>query len=283
MPKTFRLNDLVLGQGQPFLLIAGPDVIESEEHAVDHAGAIKEITGSLGIPYIFKASYDKANRSSHKSFRGPGLEKGLSVLAKVKSKTGVPVLSDVHSIEEIAPAAEVLDVIQIPAFLCRQTSFIQAVAKSGTAVNIKKGQFVAPWDVKNIVEKVRSAGNERIFISERGTSFGYNNLVSDMRSLSIMREYGYPVIYDATHSVQLPGGLGHASGGQREFVLGLSRAACGMGCDGLFLEIHRTPDSAPCDGPNMLPLDQLESLLRQAKQIHDLVSKQSSPELAKKP
>jgi len=273
MPKAVQVvRDVFIGEGRGLALIAGPDVIESEAHAVEHAGAISEIARGLGIPYVFKASYDKANRTSGDSFRGPGLKKGLEILKKVKEKTGVPVLSDVHTEHEVKAAAEVLDILQIPAFLCRQTDMVVAVARAGKVVNIKKGQFLAPWDVRHVIDKVLSAKNERIIVTERGATFGYNNLVSDMRSLPILRGFGYPVIYDATHSVQLPGGQGHASGGQREFVTGLARAACGMGCDGIFLEVHRTPDDAPCDGPIMLHLSELESLLRQAQAIYNITA-----------
>ena len=263
-----RVGSVVIGApNRPPVLIAGPDVIESERHCLRHAERLRAIADRVGVPLIFKCSYDKANRSSHRSFRGPGWRRGLPILAKVRRQVGVPVLSDVHCRAEVAPAAEVLDILQIPAFLCRQTDFVMAVARAGTAVNVKKGQFLAPWDLRNVVEKIVAAGNRRILLTERGVSFGYNNLVSDLRALPILGELGYPVIYDATHSVQLPGGLGDRSGGQRQFVMGLARAAVAMGCDGLFLEVHENPDRAPCDGPNMLPLRQVEVLLRQVTAI----------------
>ncbi len=265
------VGNLRIGRGQPPVVIAGPDVIESETHALSHAERLKAITDRVGLPFIFKCSYDKANRTSLDSYRGPGLKKGLAILAKVKAQLHVPVLSDVHCRAEIESAAEVLDVIQVPAFLCRQTDFVVAVAKTRKVVHLKKGQFLAPWDMAHVVEKVRRAGNEQIMITERGTTFGYNNLVSDLRSLPILRRLGYPVIYDGTHSVQLPGGQGTSSGGQREFVPGLVRAAMAMGCDGVFLEVHEQPDKAPCDGPNMLPLAELETLLTDVKTIAALI------------
>ncbi len=273
-----RVGGVTVGAPRGALvLIAGPDVIESERHCLRHAERMRAIADRVGVPFIFKCSYDKANRSSHRSFRGPGWRKGLPILAKVHREVGVPVLSDVHCPEEIAPAAEVLDVMQVPAFLCRQTDFVMAVAKTGRVVNVKKGQFLAPWDMRNVVEKVVAAGNRRILLTERGASFGYNNLVSDLRALPVLRELGYPVIYDATHSVQLPGGLGDRSGGQRQFVIGLARAGVAMGCDGLFLEVHEDPDHAPCDGPNMLPLRQLETLLRQVTAIQAAVRQTDRP------
>ena len=248
-------------------MIAGPCVIESEKHAVDHAKAINEISKKLDIPFIFKSSYDKANRSNVTSYRGPGVDEGLEILAKIKKDLGVPVLSDVHCRIELDKVKKVLDVIQIPAFLCRQTDFVVEIAKVAKVVNIKKAQFLAPWDIKNIIEKVESTGNKNIVITERGTTFGYNNLVSDMRSLEILAGFEYPVIYDATHSVQLPGGEGMASGGERRFVPGLSRAAVAVGCNGLFLEVHKEPRKAPCDGPNMIDLKTLEKLLKDVKKI----------------
>jgi len=271
MVRVVRVNNIKIGGRNPFVLIAGPCVIENERHALEHALTIKNICKRLDIPFIFKSSYDKANRSSLKSYRGPGIDEGLEILKKVKKDLGVSILSDVHCRTEVRKAKKVLDIIQIPAFLCRQTDFVIEVAKTGKVVNIKKGQFLAPWDIVNIIEKVRSTGNDNIIITERGTSFGYNNLVSDMRSLEIMREYGFPVIYDATHSVQLPGKIGIASGGERRFVPGLSRAAIAMGCDGLFLEVHKDPDRAPCDGPNMIDFGTLEKLLRQVKKINRIV------------
>lgn len=271
MTKEIKVKDVKIGGKNPLVLIAGPCVIENEKHAVEHAKAIKDICKKEGVGFIFKASYDKANRSSVKSYRGPGIDEGLEILAKIKKDLSIPILSDVHCRTELDKAKKVLDVIQIPAFLCRQTDFITEVSKAAKVVNIKKGQFLAPWDIKNVIEKVESAGNKNIIITERGTVFGYNNLVSDLRSLQILSEYGYPVIYDATHSVQLPGGEGAASGGERKFVIGLSRAAVAMGCDGLFLEVHKDPDKAPCDGPNMITLEMLEKLLKDANKINNLL------------
>ena len=262
-----KLCGFDVGLDRPFFLIAGPCVIESEQLQMDVAGRLKEITGSLGIPFIFKSSFDKANRSSGKSFRGPGREAGLAVLAKVKAQLGVPVITDVHSEDDIAPAAAVCDVLQTPAFLCRQTDFIRAVAQSGRPVNIKKGQFLAPHDMKNVIDKARDAARdaglpEDSFLAcERGASFGYNNLVSDMRALAIMRETGAPVVFDATHSVQLPGGQGTSSGGQREFVPVLARAAVAVGVSGLFMETHPDPAKALSDGPNAVPLKHMPALL----------------------
>ncbi|MGX5649656.1 3-deoxy-8-phosphooctulonate synthase [Hydrogenophaga borbori] len=262
-----KLCGFDVGLDRPFFLIAGPCVIESEQLQMDVAGRLKEITGSLGIPFIFKSSFDKANRSSGKSFRGPGREAGLAVLAKVKAQLGVPVITDVHSENDIAPAAAVCDVLQTPAFLCRQTDFIRAVAQSGRPVNIKKGQFLAPHDMKNVIDKARDAARdaglpEDSFLAcERGASFGYNNLVSDMRALAIMRETGAPVVFDATHSVQLPGGQGTSSGGQREFVPVLARAAVAVGVSGLFMETHPDPAKALSDGPNAVPLKHMPALL----------------------
>jgi len=260
-----------IGGGNSLVLIGGPCVIENESSALRHAEKIKAIAGRLDIPYIYKSSYDKANRTSSRSYRGPGLAKGIKILEKVKKETGLPVLSDVHCREELKTAAGVLDIIQIPAFLSRQTDFITAVAKTKKTVNVKKGQFMAPWDVRNVVEKIESAGNRSIIITERGVSFGYNNLVSDMRALAILAELGYPVVFDATHSTQLPGGLGKASGGERRFVPLLARAAVAAGCDGLFLEIHEKPESALCDGPNSIALKDLEELLVMVKEIHSIV------------
>ena len=251
-----------IGAGQPPVIIAGPDVIESADHVLRHAERMQQMCRRAGLPYILKCSYDKANRTSAAAYRGPGLKKGLAVLAKVKRTLGVAVLSDVHCREDIESAAAVLDVLQVPAFLCRQTDFVIAAAKARKPINIKKGQFLAPWDMRHVIAKAEMAGNPNILVTERGASFGYNNLVSDLRSLQIMAAFGCPVIYDGTHSVQLPGGLGHASGGQREFVPALVRAAIATGyCHGVFLEVHEDPDHAPCDGPNMLRLDQLPALL----------------------
>ncbi len=250
-----------VGLDQPLFLMAGPCVIESEQLALDTAGRLQEITRALGIPFVYKSSFDKANRSSHDSFRGLGLEAGLRILEKVKQTLGVPVVTDVHEDTPFAEVASVVDVLQTPAFLCRQTNFIQDVARQGKPVNIKKGQFLAPWDMQNVVEKARATGNQQIMVCERGVSFGYNNLVSDMRSLVVMRDTGCPVVYDATHSVQLPGGQGTASGGQREFIPALARAAVAVGIAGLFMETHPNPAQAKSDGPNSWPLDCIQELL----------------------
>lgn len=262
-----------VGLDQPFFLIAGPCVIEGEQFAVDTAGLLKELTQRLHIHFIYKSSFDKANRTSSKSYRGPGIEEGLRILEHVKKTVGVPVLTDVHDDSPIEEIAAVVDVLQTPAFLCRQTNYIERVARQNKPVNIKKGQFLSPWDMKNVAEKALAVGNKHIMVCERGASFGYNNLVSDMRSLAIMRETGCPVIFDATHSVQLPGGLGGSTGGQREFVPVLSRAAVAVGIAGLFMETHPDPDRAPSDGPNMWPLDKLEELLQSLKQIDEVVKK----------
>jgi len=269
--KPVHVGGLVVGGGSPLVLIAGPCVIEDEERTRDIALYLKKLTDEMDIPFIFKASYDKANRTSGKAYRGPGLERGIEILKAIRGDLGIPILSDVHSREEIEKAAEILDVVQIPAFLCRQTDLVREVARLARAVNIKKGQFLAPWDVRNIIEKVLSEGNERILVTERGTSFGYNNLVVDFRSLPLLRREGYPVIFDATHSVQLPGGQGTASGGQREMVPCLMRAAAAVGIDGLFLEVHPDPEKALCDGPNSLYLDALPELLSTVKSIDRLV------------
>jgi 2-dehydro-3-deoxyphosphooctonate aldolase (KDO 8-P synthase) len=256
-----------VGPDRPFFLIAGPCVIESEALVMEVAGRMREITRELGIPYVFKASYDKANRSSKGSFRGPGLEQGLRILAAVRSQLGVPVLTDVHEDTPLAEVAAVVDVLQTPAFLCRQTNFIVGAASQGKPVNIKKGQFLSPWEMRNVVEKARSTGNQQILVCERGFSFGYNNLVADMRSLAVMRETGCPVVFDATHSVQLPGAQGGASGGQREFVPVLARAAVGAGVSGVFMETHPDPSQALSDGPNAWPLGRMRALLTVMKQI----------------
>ena len=269
--KIITLGNLRIGGGAPLAVIAGPCVIESKESALRHAAALKEKADRVGVSYIFKSSYDKANRSSLGSFRGPGLEKGLEILAAVKDKIGVPILTDVHEIDQVGAVKEVADVLQIPAFLCRQTDFVLAVAKSDRVVNIKKGQFLAPWDMRNIVEKISSTGNDKILLTERGASFGYNNLVSDMRSLVVLRELGYPVVFDATHSLQLPGGLGHASGGERKYIPALARAGVAAGVDALFMEVHEDPDHAKSDGPNSLDLKDFEGLLRVVKEIDALV------------
>lgn len=269
--REIKINEIRIGNGNPLLLIAGPCVIESERECYNTAKRLKEITAELNIPLIFKSSYDKANRTSIDSPRGPGLKKGLKILKNIKDKLNLPILSDVHSKDEIKEAANVLDVIQIPAFLCRQTDFVIAVAKTKRIVNVKKGQFLSPWDTKNIIKKIESTGNKNILITERGFSFGYNNLVADMRSIPIMRQFGYPVVFDATHSVQLPGGAGTSSGGQREFVAHLARAAAAVGCDGIFMEVHPCPDKALCDGPNMINLDNLFLILKQLKEIDNLI------------
>ena len=271
MRDPVNIGRLVIREEGPFFLIAGPCVVESEDMTLAVADFLRETGESLGIPVIFKASYDKANRTSVDSYRGPGIDRGLEILRKVKEKTGLPLLSDVHSAGEIEKASAVLDMIQIPAFLCRQTDLLLAAGRTGLAVNIKKGQFLAPWDIKGAAAKVVSTGNRRVLLTERGTSFGYNNLIVDIRSIAVMKSFGFPVVFDATHSVQLPGGLGSSSGGQREFVKHLSRAAVAAGADGLFLEVHPDPDSALCDGPNSLPLDQVRPLLTLLKEIHCLV------------
>ncbi|HUB89938.1 MAG TPA: 3-deoxy-8-phosphooctulonate synthase [Dyella sp.] len=267
-----KLCGFEAGLNQPLFLIAGPCVVESEQLQVDTAGKLKEITGRLGVNFIFKSSFDKANRSSGTSFRGLGMEEGLRILAEVKRQVGVPLLTDVHEYTPMNEVAAVVDVLQTPAFLCRQTNFIQNVARAGKPVNIKKGQFLAPWDMKNVVDKAKAVGNDAIMVCERGASFGYNNLVSDMRSLSVMRETGCPVVFDATHSVQLPGGQGTSSGGQREFVPVLARAAVAVGIAGLFAETHPDPSKALSDGPNAWPLDKMEALLQTLLEL-DAVTK----------
>ncbi|HET9574838.1 MAG TPA: 3-deoxy-8-phosphooctulonate synthase [Nitrospira sp.] len=269
MSTLVDIGSFKVGQGQRPFLIAGPCVIESEQLAMETASRIAEIAKSLGIPYVFKSSFDKANRTSITSFRGPGLEKGLQVLAKVKKQVGVPVLTDVHTEEQATEAGKVVDVLQIPAFLCRQTDLLIAAAKTGKVVNVKKGQFLSPLEMANAVKKVEECGNRRIVLTERGSSFGYNNLVVDMRSFPILRGFGYPVVFDATHSVQLPGGGGTQSSGQREFVEPLACAAAGAGVDGFFMEVHPNPDEALSDGPNMVPLHQLKSLLERVMRICD--------------
>lgn len=269
--REISAGNIKIGNNNPLAFIAGPCVIESEESALKAARRIKEISDSRNIPVIFKSSYDKANRTSVNSFRGPGIKDGLAILDKIKKETGLSVLSDVHSVDEIEKAAEVLDVIQIPAFLCRQTEIVIAAARTGKTVNIKKGQFLAPIDVKNIIDKVLSAGNSNIMITERGTSFGYNNLVVDMRSIPIIQGFGYPVVYDATHSVQLPGGQGSSSGGQREFIETLARSAVAAGCDAVFMEVHENPDEAPCDGPNMLPIEEFSVLAERLMELSKIV------------
>lgn len=270
--KTIRLNETIrFGENDPFVLIAGPCVIESEDLVLKTADAIKKVTDRLGIPFVFKASYDKANRSSIYSRRGPGLEKGLEILSKVKEKIGVPLTSDIHEANQASPAGDVLDILQIPAFLCRQTDLLVAAAQTGKIINVKKGQFLAPWDMKNVITKLEEAGNTNIMLTERGASFGYNNLVVDMRSLPTMRSYGYPVIFDATHSVQIPGGNGTSTGGKREFVPYLSRAAVAAGVDAVFMEVHPDPDQAWSDGPNMVKLENLEETLKPLREIDAIV------------
>jgi len=269
--KEITVGNVKIGGDRPLVLIAGPCVMENEKATLHCAERLMTIANGVSIPLVFKASYDKANRTSVTSFRGPGLTEGLRILSRVKEALGVPVLSDIHSIEQVAPAAAVLDVIQIPAFLCRQTDLVVAAARSGRVLNIKKGQFLAPWDMENVIGKAVASGNDRVVLTERGVSFGYNNLVSDMRSLPIMRRMGYPVIFDATHSVQLPGGQGGSSGGQREFVEYLARAAVATGIDGVFMEVHEDPDKALCDGPNSIRLDDLPVLLKKLKAIDAIV------------
>jgi 2-dehydro-3-deoxyphosphooctonate aldolase (KDO 8-P synthase) len=271
MMKSLALDQFSIGGDNPLVLIAGPCVLENQEHALSLAVALQEIALRVGIGLVFKASYDKANRTSVTSYRGPGLDKGLQILQTVKEKTGLPILSDIHDVSQVKPAAEVLDILQIPAFLSRQTDLLVAAGESGRVVNIKKGQFQAPWDIENAIGKVLSTGNDQILLTERGSSFGYNNLVSDMRSLVIMRQTGYPVVFDATHSVQLPGGAGSASSGQREFIAPLSRAAVATGVDALFWEVHENPAKALCDGPNSLQLDSVEGLLRQMLALDKIV------------
>ena len=269
MTRQITIGKVHIGGNSPLLIIAGPCVIEDKDITLHTARKLKEICSGLGLPLLFKSSYDKANRSSIDSFRGPGMEKGLDVLSEIKDTLGLSVISDVHSVEEVGPASKVLDAIQIPAFLCRQTDLITAASMTGKPVNVKKGQFLAPWDVKNIIWKFRSTGNENLIITERGTSFGYNNLVVDFRSIPIMRSYGYPVILDVTHSLQFPGGLGTSSGGQREFAGQLMRAAAVMDVDGLFMEVHPEPNKALSDGPNMIPLGEVEGLLRTVRRIYE--------------
>ena len=270
--KIVNVRNLAIGQRQPLVFIAGPCVIESHESCLKLADKLKTIFQAKKLPFIFKASYDKANRTSVNSYRGPGVKEGIKILADIKKRLDLPILSDVHSEEEIPIVSETLDIIQIPAFLCRQTDLILAAAKTGKPINIKKGQFLAPWDMKAVVEKVRSTGNEQILLTERGTCFGYNNLVSDMRSLVIMRELGYPVIYDATHSVQLPGGQGNVSGGERNMVIPLARAAVATGCDGLFLEVHENPEKALSDAATMLSIEALPNLIDHVLEIHRVVT-----------
>ncbi|MDD5247174.1 MAG: 3-deoxy-8-phosphooctulonate synthase [Candidatus Omnitrophica bacterium] len=267
--RQLTIGNVKIGKGCPLVLIAGPCVIESQKQCLQSARRIKEIAKEAGIPFIFKSSFDKANRLSLDSYRGPGIKEGLDILCRVKEELKLPLLSDIHCRQEIVAAAEVLDIIQIPALLSRQTDLVLAAARTGKVINLKKGQFLAPWDILPIIKKIEATGNKKILITERGVSFGYNNLVADLRSLKIMGDFGYPVIFDATHSVQLPGGRGKSSGGQREFVPGLSRAAAAFGCQGLFLEVHSDPDKALCDGPNMISLKELKNLLRQIRRIEE--------------
>ncbi|MEO0757648.1 MAG: 3-deoxy-8-phosphooctulonate synthase [Cyanobacteria bacterium J06648_16] len=275
-----RITDtLTIGDGQPLALISGPCVIESEDFTLKMASEIRKICDRLGIAYIFKSSFDKANRTSVQSFRGQAMDTGLKILQRVKDEVGVPVLTDIHESYQAAPVAEVVDVLQIPAFLCRQTDLLLAAAATGRAINVKKGQFLAPWDMKNVVNKLISGGAENLLLTERGTSFGYNTLVVDFRGLPQMRALGYPVVFDATHSVQMPGGQGTKSGGQREFVPYLARAATAIGVDALFMEVHENPDQALSDGPNMVPLHQLEPLLKQILAMRDALSVAPSVEL----
>jgi len=271
MGKEITLGSVKIGGNRPLALIAGPCVIENEAATLRCAERLMTICNGVSMPFIFKASYDKANRTSVTSFRGPGLKEGLRILAKVAESMGLPILTDVHSVEEVQEVASVADVLQIPAFLCRQTDLVVAAARTGKAVNIKKGQFLAPWDMGNVVDKVLSTGNTQVILTERGAAFGYNNLVTDMRSLPIMRGLGYPVVFDATHSVQIPGGLGGSSGGQREFVEYLARAATATGLDGLFLEVHEDPEKALCDGLNSIRLDDLPVILKKLKAIDAIV------------
>ena len=271
MGNNIQIGPLTINENGPFFIIAGPCVIENEATTLEVATFLRHTGDDLDIPIIFKTSYDKANRTSLNSFRGPGIEKGLKIIQKVKDETSLPVLSDVHHIDEIKKVTGILDVIQIPAFLCRQTDLVLTAARTGLPINIKKGQFLSPWEIGPAIEKVTSTGNHCILVTERGTSFGYNNLVVDMRSIAILKDFGFPVVFDATHSVQLPGGDGTCSGGQSEFVSHLSRAAVAAGADGVFMEVHPDPESALCDGPNSLPLDMLSPLLRMLKEIHGLI------------
>jgi 2-dehydro-3-deoxyphosphooctonate aldolase (KDO 8-P synthase) len=274
--KPGKGDPIQVGPPQPLLLIAGPCVLESEELARETAAALKEIAARLSISFVFKSSFDKANRTSLDSYRGPGLAEGLKILARIRQEFNVPVISDIHETNQVQEASAVLDVLQIPAFLCRQTDLLVAAARSGKAINLKKGQFVSPWDMANAVNKIRAAGGRNLMLCERGFALGYNNLVVDMRSLPVLRSLGCPVIFDATHSVQLPGGAGGSSGGQREFIPPLARAAVAAGVDGLFMEVHPQPEKALCDGPNSMPLDRVETLLKMLLKIHAVVSEKKS-------
>jgi 2-dehydro-3-deoxyphosphooctonate aldolase (KDO 8-P synthase) len=268
-----RVGEILIGKGNPLVLIAGPCVIENEEMAFMTAIKLKEICDRLKLPFIFKSSYDKANRTSLSSFRGPGMEKGLRILNDIKKRFSIPVISDVHSVEEVKAASQILDVLQIPAFLCRQTDLVLSCSRTGKPVNIKKGQFLSPWDVKNVIEKFVSTGNHHLMITDRGTSFGYNNLVVDFRGFPVIRSFGYPMLFDVTHSLQLPGGEGSQTGGQREFAAPLARAAAAAGVDGLFIEVHPNPSRALSDSATMLPLDEMEALLNQVKAVYETVRK----------
>ena len=271
--EEVRVGQILIGKGNPLVLIAGPCVIENEEMVFTTATKLKEICDRLGLPFIFKSSYDKANRTSLSSFRGPGMEKGLRILNDIKKRLSIPILSDVHSVEEVKTASQVLDVLQIPAFLCRQTDLILSCSRTGKPVNIKKGQFLSPWDVKNVIEKFISTGNHHLMITDRGTSFGYNNLVVDFRGFPVIRSFGYPMLFDVTHSLQLPGGEGSQTGGQREFAAPLARAAAATGVDGLFIEVHPNPTRALSDSATMLPVDEMETLLNQVKAVYETVRK----------
>ena len=271
--KEVRIGEIRIGKGNPLVLIAGPCIIENEEITFTTAQKLKEVCDRLGISLIFKSSFDKANRTSGFSFRGPGIDQGLKILSEVKKKFSVPVISDIHAVNEVRPASEVLDALQIPAFLCRQTDLILSSSRTGKPVNIKKGQFLAPWDVKHIIEKFTSTGNQNLLLTERGTSFGYNNLIVDFRGFSVIRSFGYPMLFDVTHSLQLPGGEGRSSGGQREYAPSLARAAVATGVDGLFIEVHPDPMKALSDASTMIPLNEIEGLLQQTKTLHDTVRK----------
>jgi 2-dehydro-3-deoxyphosphooctonate aldolase (KDO 8-P synthase) len=271
--KEVRIGEIRIGKGNPLVLIAGPCVIESEEITFTTAQKLKEVCDRLGISLVFKSSFDKANRTSGSSFRGPGIDQGLKILSEVKKKFSIPVISDIHAVDEVKPASEVLDALQIPAFLCRQTDLILSSSRTGKPVNVKKGQFLAPWDVKHIIEKFTSTGNQNLLLTERGTSFGYNNLIVDFRGFSVIRSFGYPMLFDVTHSLQLPSGEGSSSGGQREFAPSLARAAVATGVDGLFVEVHPDPMKALSDASTMIPLNEIEGLLQQTKTLHDMVRK----------
>ena len=273
-PRTFHLGDIRFGNGAPLFLIAGPCVVENAQSALRHARAIQKIAKRLRLPYIYKSSYDKANRSSSASFRGLGIDRGLTILQQVKDETGLPILTDVHSAYEAEKAARIADILQIPAFLCRQTDLLTAAADTGKIINVKKGQFLAPWDMKNVVAKIASRKNHKILLTDRGTTFGYNALVSDFRAIPIMKETGYPVVFDATHSVQQPGGQGTTTGGERRFVPLLAQASVVAGTDGIFMEVHENPDRAPSDGPNMVPLKSLEKLLVRLLKLSQIVRKE---------